>query len=195
MTPRHYLRKYQYDTRLVTGRFYPSDPVTVERGDRVGVVLFHLGGPDSADTVTPFLFNLFMDPVLLDLPGGGMLRPWLSRFIASVRGKSVRKEYEAIGGGSPVTRLAYEQAESLEALLKSKFGPTTGATFRTYVAMRYWHPFGEEAARQMQHDGIDKVVLLPLFPQYSKTTTGSALAYWWRLEQEGEIPAWPTARA
>ena len=52
MTPRHYLRKYQYDTRLVTGRFYPSDPVTIERGDRVGVVLFHLGGPDSADTVT-----------------------------------------------------------------------------------------------------------------------------------------------
>ena len=97
MTPRHYLRKYQYDTRLVTGRFYSSDPVTVERGDRVGVVLFHLGGPDSADTVTPFLFNLFMDPVLLDLPGGGMLRPWLSRFIASVRGKSGRKACEAIG--------------------------------------------------------------------------------------------------
>ena len=194
MTPRHYLRTYQYDARLVTGDFYPSEPLSVEQGDRIGVVLFHLGGPDSADTVKPFLFNLFMDPALLDLPGGGIMRPWLSRLIASIRGKSLRKEYEAIGGGSPVTRLAYEQAESLETVLNTKYGPATGASFRTYVAMRYWHPFGEEAARQMQEDGITKVVLLPLFPQYSKTTTGSALAYWWRLEQEGEIASWPTVR-
>ena len=194
MTPRQYLKKYQYDTRLVTGNFYPSDPLRVAEGDRVGVVLFHPGGPDSAVQVTPFLYNLFMDPALLDLPGGGMLRPWLSRLIAGIRAKAVCKEYEAIGGGSSVNRLAFEQAESLEKLLNRTFGARLGVTFRTYVSMRYWHPFSEETARQMQQDGIDKVVLLSLSPQYSKTTAGSALAYWWRLEQEGEIPSWPTTR-
>ncbi len=192
MTPRQYLKTYTYDKRLVTGRYYPSDALSVEPGDTIGVVLFHLGGPDAADSVRPFLYNLFMDPVLLDLPGGGIARPWLSRAVASLRAKSVRKEYEAIGGGSPVNRLADEQAESLEALLNGRYGQAAGVAFRAYVAMRYWHPFSEEAARQMRRDGINKVVLLPLFPQYSKTTTGSALAYWWRLEQEGEIPRWPT---
>ena len=192
MTPRRYLKKYQYDTRLVTGGYYPSESLSVERGDTIGVVLFHLGGPDAAGSVRPFLYNLFMDPVLLDLPGGGMVRPWLSRLIASIRAKSVREEYKAIGGSSPVNRLASEQAESLEALLNSRYGEAAGVAFRAYVAMRYWHPFSEEAARQMRQDGINKVVLLPLFPQYSKTTTGSALAYWWCLEQEGEIPQWPT---
>ncbi len=192
MTPRQYLRKYQYDTRLVTGGYYPSEPLPVEQGDTIGVVLFHLGGPDAVDSVGPFLFNRFMDPVLLDLPGGGLMRPWLSRIIASIRAKSVRKEYEAIGGGSPVKRLADEQAESLEALLNDRYSRAAGVAFRAYVTMRYWHPFGEETARQMRQDGINKVVLVPLFPQYSKTTTGSALAYWWRLEQEGEIPRWPT---
>lgn len=158
----------------------------------MGVVLFHLGGPDSADHVAPFLVNLFMDPALLDLPGGGLMRPWLSRLFASLRSKAVRKEYEAIGGGSPVTRLALEQAESLETLLNRRYGTATGASFHTYVAMRYWHPYPEEAARQMQADGITRVVLLPLFPQYSKTTTGSALAYWQQMEHEGDVPAWPT---
>ena len=117
MTPRQYLKTYTYDPRQVTGRYYPTDALSVEPGDTIGVVLFHLGGPDAADSVRPFLYNLFMDPVLLDLPGGGIARPWLSRAIASLRAKSVRKEYEAIGGGSPVNRLADEQAESLEALL------------------------------------------------------------------------------
>lgn len=194
MTPRQYLKTYQYDTRLVTGGYYSAEPLSVEPGDNVGVVLFHLGGPDAAANVRSFLYNVFMDPVLLDLPGGRRMRPWLSRLMASLFAKSVRKEYEAIGGVSPINRLAEEQAQSLEALLNSRYGQAAGVAFRTYVAMRYWHPLSEEAARQMHRDGIDKVVLLPLFPQYSKTTTGSALAYWWRLEQAGEIPRRPTTR-
>ena len=192
MTPRQYLKTYQYDQRLVTGGYYPAEALSVAPGDTLGVVLFHLGGPDAAESVRPFLYNVFMDPVLLDLPGGGLARSWISRAIASMRAKSVRKEYEAIGGGSPVNRLAAEQAESLEALLNHRYGEAAGTTFRAYVAMRYWHPFSAEAARQMRRDGVDKVVLLPLFPHYSKTTTGSALAYWWHLEQQGEIPQWPT---
>jgi ferrochelatase len=194
MTPRQYLKTYKYDTRLVTGGYYPAEPLPVGPGDTVGVVLFHLGGPDAVANVRPFLYNVFMDPVLLDLPGGKRMRPWFSRLMASLFAKSVRQEYGAIGGASPINRLAEEQAQSLEALLNSRYGQATGVAFRTYVAMRYWHPLSEEAARQMHQDGIDKVVLLPLFPQYSKTTTGSALAYWWRLEQEGEIPRRPTTR-
>ncbi len=192
MTPRQFLRKYRYDSRLVTGRYYPSESLAVQRGERVGVVMFNLGGPEKVEDVAPFLYNLFMDPAIIDLPVRGWLRHSLCRFISTNRAKSVGKDYEVIGGGSPINRLTREQAQSLEALLNGQFGQPAGVTFRTYIANRYWHPLSEEAAAQMQQDGVDKVVLLPLFPQYSKTTTGSSLLYWWMLEREGEIPRWPT---
>lgn len=193
MTPRTFLKKYRYDRRLVTGAFYPPAPVKVEEGDTVGVVLFNLGGPEKAADVAPFLYNLFMDPAIIDIPVKGIFRHWLCKAIASLRAKSVGKDYEVIGGGSPINRLTREQADSLEELLNRKFGDVAEVTFRTYMANRYWGPFSEDAVAQMQQDGVTKVLLLPLFPQYSKTTTGSALNYWWMLEQEGEMPHWPTA--
>ncbi len=192
MTPREFLKKYRYDTRLVTADYYPSEPLTVEEGDRIGVVLMNLGGPNSVEQVAPFLYNLFMDPAIIDIPLGGALRHWLCKFISSTRAKAVGKDYEVIGGGSPITRLTREQSLSLEAVLNRQFGKQFGAEFKVYIAMRYWHPTSEEAAAQMQADGVNKVVLLPLYPQYSKTTTGSSLVYWWMLEQAGEIPQWPT---
>jgi len=192
MTPRTFLKKYRYDRRLVTGAFYPSAPVKVEEGDTVGVVLFNLGGPEKTDDVAPFLYNLFMDPAIIDIPVKGIFRHWLCKAIASLRSKSVGQDYEVIGGGSPINRLTREQADSLEELLNRKFGDVADVTFRTYMANRYWGPFSEDAVAQMQQDGVNKVLLLPLFPQYSKTTTGSALMYWWTLEQEGEMPHWPT---
>lgn len=192
MTPRQFLSSYRYDQRLVTGAFFPSEPLRIDRGDRVGVVLLNLGGPNQTDDVAPFLYNLFMDPAIIDIPLGGALRHVLCRFIASKRSKSVAKDYEVIGGGSPINRLTEEQARSLEMLLAEKYGRAADVTFHTYIAMRYWHPFSEEAAEQMRRDGINKVVLLPLYPQYSKTTTGSSLVYWWQLEQHGEIPKWDT---
>lgn len=194
MTPRDFLRRYQYDERLVTGAYFSSAPLPIERGDKVGVVMLNLGGPRRQDEVEPFLYNLFMDPAIIDMPVGRTLRHWLSRFIARTRSTSVGKDYEVIGGGSPINRLTEEQAQSLEALLNEHYGEAAGVTFRTYIAMRYWKPESEEAAAQMQADGITKVILLPLYPQYSKTTTGSSLIYWWVLEQEGEIPAWPTTQ-
>src|SRR5690606_5822818 len=142
--------------------------------------------------ITPFLYNLFMDPAIIDLPFGGIFRHWLSRLISTTRAKSVSKDYEAIGGGSPINRLTSEQCVTLAQYLNEKFGKPAGVRFYTYAAMRYWHPFSEETAAQMQRDGIDKVVLLPLYPQYSKTTTGSSLIYWWQLKENGEIPDWPT---
>lgn len=192
MTPREFVKKYKYDKRLITGRYFPSAPLAVEPGDRVGVVLLNLGGPDKTEEVQPFLYNLFMDPAIIDMPFGGTLRHWLSSFIAKTRSKSVAKDYEVIGGGSPINRLTREQAGRLTRVLNDKYGKEAGIEFKTYIAMRYWHPYSEETAARMQEDKITKVVLLPLYPQYSKTTTGSSLQYWWTLTESKEIPAWPT---
>ena len=192
MTPREFLKKYAYDQRLVTGEYFSSDPLVIEEGDRVGVVLLNLGGPFNTDDVAPFLYNLFMDPAIIDMPLSGIFRHWLSSFISKTRSKKVAKDYEVIGGGSPINRLTQEQSEHLEKFLNDTYGKKTGASFRSYVAMRYWHPMSEEAARRMEQDGITKVVLLPLYPHYSKTTTGSSLVYWWMLQEAGEISKWPT---
>lgn len=193
MTPRQFLDRYQYDKRLVTGAYYSSKPLTIERGDTVGIVLLNLGGPHTVEDVKPFLYNLFMDPAIIDIPLGKRARHLLCRGVSSLRAKSVAKDYEVIGGGSPINRLTKEQAEGLEQRLNAQYGDAADVMFRTYIAMRYWHPFSEEAAAKMQQDGVDKVLLLPLYPQYSKTTTGSSLVYWWHLEQAGEIPGWPTS--
>lgn len=192
MNPREFLKRYSYDRRLVTGDFFPSEPLKVEPGDRIGVVLLNLGGPNKREDVAPFLYNLFMDPAIIDIPLGGIFRHWLCTLIASRRSKSVGDDYESIGGGSPINRLTREQARALEDRLQKRYGKEANVEFRTYIAMRYWHPLSEEAAEAMKRDGINKVVLLPLYPQYSKTTTGSALVYWWMLEQAGEIPTWDT---
>lgn len=192
MTPRQFLKLYKYDDRLVQGGYFASAPLAVDPGETVGVVLLNLGGPERVEDVEPFLYNLFMDPAIIDIPLKGIARHWLCRLIARLRAQKVGKDYEMIGGGSPLNRLTREQAQALERLLNRCFGQPAGVHFRTYIAMRYWHPLSEEAAQQMQAEHVDKVVLLPLYPQYSKTTSGSSLLYWWMLEQVGEIPRWPT---
>ncbi len=193
MTPREFLKGYQYDERLVNGGYFSQEPVDVEPGDRVGVVMLNLGGPMAEADVEPFLYNLFMDPAIIDIPLPKGLRHWLSCYIAKKRSKSVGEDYRQIGGNSPINRLTREQAKTLERRLNDRFGPVTGATFRTYIAMRYWKPLSEDCAARMKTDGIDKVVLLPLYPQYSKTTTGASVLYWHALERAGEIPTWPTS--
>jgi len=210
MTPRDFLQVYEFDKRIIRGTYFPTDPLPIEKGDKVGVVLMNLGGPDTLEEVEPFLYNLFVDPAIIDLnlplvgnaelslntlfnkPFGGVLRDKLSKFIASKRSEFVREDYEMIGGGSPINRLTREQAQAVEDTLNHEYGEQIGASFHTYIAMRYWHPFSEEAAKHMEADDIDKVVLLPLYPHYSKTTTGSSLVYWNALEEAGEIPEWPT---
>lgn len=195
MTAREFLDRYRYDNRLITGGFYPQTPVALEPGDTVGVVMMNLGGPSTLEDVEPFLYNLFMDPAIIDIPLPAPLRDWLCRIIAKRRAKSVGEDYQQIGGGSPINRLTREQAMALEKRLNERYGGPLGVTFRTYVAMRYWHPTSEDAAAEMVRDGVTKVVLLPLYPQYSKTTTGSSLIYWKTLEEAGEIPTWPTTFA
>lgn len=137
--------------------------------ERIGVLLFNLGGPDTLEDVRPFLFNLFSDPDIIRLPWRALQKP-LAWLISTQRYKKSRGYYEKIGGGSPLRRITDEQARALEAALTAR-----GLNARAYVAMRYWNPFTEEALEQIQRDKLDHLVILPLYPQFSVSTTGSSL--------------------
>jgi len=145
-----------------------------QNGDAVGVVLFQLGGPDSLEAVEPFLYNLFCDPDIIDFPFARLAREPLARLVASKRARRVRAHYEQIGGKSPLRELTEQQAAALERELRKSLDA------RVLVAMRYWHPLTEEAVRGVQAHGFRQLVLLPLYPQYSSTTTGSSLNEWRR---------------
>lgn len=142
---------------------------------RTAVVLFNLGGPDTLGAVEPFLFNLFNDPAIISLPQP--LRWCLARYIAKKRGPTARAIYEQLGGGSPLVEQTRAQAEALSAALGAR---DPGRTFTTTIAMNYWHPMSIEAAEQVRDFGAEEVVLLPLYPQFSTTTTGSSLKAWER---------------
>src|SRR5208282_2311693 len=148
---------------------------------RVGVVLFQLGGPDSLAAVEPFLYNLFSDPDIIDFPFSRLGRRALARLISKTRAKKAAQHYAAIGG-SPIRRFTEQQAAALEARLMRD-----GVDARCVVAMRYWHPFTAEAIARLHDAEVDQVVLLPLYPQYSSTTTGSSLNEWRRL-WTGTVP-------
>lgn len=145
---------------------------------RLGVVLFQLGGPDSLDAVEPFLYNLFSDPDIIDFPLARLARQPLARLIAANRARKVRHHYAGIGGRSPIREVTEQQALALEAELRRRLDA------RVVVAMRYWHPLTAEAIRRLQAERVDEVVLLPLYPQYSSTTTGSSLREWDRRRAE-----------
>jgi len=149
---------------------------------RVGVVLFQLGGPDTLDAIEPFLFNLFCDPDIIDFPFARLGRKPLAKLISSTRAKKVQHHYSVIGGGSPIRRFTEQQARALQLKLTE-----SGMDARCFVAMRYWHPFTAKAIAQLRAAQCDEVVLLPLYPQYSSTTTGSSLNEW-RRRFHDDIP-------
>jgi ferrochelatase len=146
---------------------------------RVGVVLFQLGGPDTLAAIEPFLFNLFCDPDIIDFPFARLGRKPLAKLISTTRARKVQHHYTTIGGGSPIRRFTERQAQALEVELAKH-----GLNARCFVAMRYWHPFTREAIAQLRAAQCDEIVLLPLYPQYSSTTTGSSLNEWRRLFQD-----------
>jgi protoporphyrin/coproporphyrin ferrochelatase len=139
------------------------------------VVLLQLGGPDSLDAVEPFLYNLFCDPDIIDLPLAFLFRKFLARRISRSRAPKVKEYYRYMGGKSPILRLTTRQATALELELNKQ------GDFRVFVAMRYWHPMTEKVVQQLQEQKIGRVVLLPLFPQYSRSTTGSGVNEWRRV--------------
>jgi ferrochelatase len=138
----------------------------------IAVVLFQLGGPDSLEAIEPFLYNLFSDPDIINFPFAKIARAPLARLISANRAKKVRKHYEEIGGRSPILEFTQAQAKALGAELNKYF------TARVFVAMRYWHPMTEDVIRAVAKGFFDEIILLPLYPQYSRTTTGSSLNEW-----------------
>ena len=144
-------------------------------GRKIAVVLLNLGGPDKPASVQPFLKNLFRDPAIIRAPLP--IRWLLARLISRTRAPAVIKNYAMMdaGGGSPLLRETELQARVLEAEL-AKILP--GNEVKCFIAMRYWHPFTEEAAAEVKRWSADDVVLLPLYPQFSTTTTGSSLTAW-----------------
>jgi len=141
-----------------------------------GVLLFNLGGPETLDDVRPFLFNLFSDPEIIRIKSD-MLRRMLAWLIATTRQSKSRNLYRQIGGGSPLRKITEEQAAALNAALDAR-----DCKAQVYVGMRCWKPSIDDAVGHIMNDSITRLVLLPLFPQYSVTTTGSCLKYFQALD-------------
>jgi ferrochelatase len=135
---------------------------------KTAIVLFNLGGPDGPDAVKPFRVNLFSDRAIIRAPI--FIRFWLARLIAASSARAAAENYARMGGKSPLLELTQGQAEALEREM--------GGETKCFIAMRYWFPFAHEAARAVKAWGADRVVLLPLYPQFSTTTTGSSLLDW-----------------
>ena len=135
---------------------------------RLGVLLLNLGGPDELKDVRPFLYNLFSDPEIIRLPFPWLQKP-LAWFISTRRAPTSEENYKQIGGGSPLRRITEEQAEALEEKLQNK-----GHKTKVFIGMRYWHPFTEEAIARIKKERIQNLVILPLYPQFSISTSGSS---------------------
>lgn len=134
--------------------------------DKTAVLLLQMGGPDSLDAIQPFLYNLFSDRDIIRI-GPAFLQPAIARFISRRRSKKVSEYYKKIGGKSPIRELTQQQAAELEK--------TLGGDYRCFVAMRYWKPDTHEALSAIKKEGISKVIVLSLYPHYSRATAGSGI--------------------
>lgn len=139
---------------------------------KVAVVLFNLGGPDGPDAVRPFLYNLFKDPAIIGAPP--LVRQAIAALISSRRETSAKANYAIMGGASPLLPETRKQSAALDAAMAGR----QGLEVKSFIAMRYWKPFADQAAREVAAFAPDEIVLLPLYPQYSTTTTASSLADW-----------------
>ena len=148
---------------------------------RVGILLMNLGGPERIQDVGPFLYNLFSDPEIIRLPISSLQKP-LAWWISTLRSSKSEKAYRSIGGGSPLRRITEQQARELQSVLRQR-----GVDATSYVAMRYWHPFTESAVADIKADDIDEVVVLPLYPQFSISTSGSSFRELSRLRETDPI--------
>jgi ferrochelatase len=146
------------------------------------VVLLQLGGPDHLGAIKPFLYNLFCDPDIIDLPGAFLFRKPLASLISNLRAPKVQVLYRKIGGKSPILDQTLIQAKALQ-----KFLTDHRSEVPVYIAMRYWHPFTGETMDQMVRDGFNQIILLPLYPHFSGSTTGSSLNEWKRLLRQKNL--------
>lgn len=140
---------------------------------KLAVILFNLGGPDGQKDVRPFLRNLFCDPAIIRAPG--LIREALALLISTTRAKEAKANYAKMGGGSPLLPETRKQAEALKTVLEAEMPDWEIGVF---PAMRYWHPLTEDVAADVTAWDPDECVLLPLYPQYSTTTTASSFKRW-----------------
>ncbi|MBT3939922.1 MAG: ferrochelatase [Pelagibacterales bacterium] len=138
---------------------------------KIAVVLFNLGGPDQLSSVKPFLFNLFNDPAIIGAPS--VIRYFLAKLISKRREKTAQEIYSFMGGKSPILEQTINQAETLEKKLKGEEN-----IYKIFISMRYWQPFVNETIKEVINWGPQEVILLPLYPQFSTTTSGSSLVSW-----------------
>ena len=155
----------------------PTVPLAADVGaayakTKIGVLLLNLGGPDDLDAVEPFLYNLFSDPEIITLPSSlGWLNGPIAKIISKTRAPTSREGYAAIGGGSPQLDTTIKQGQALEAAMRKLHGIEA----KSYAAMRYWYPFTSDALEAIKRDGIERLVVVPLYPQFSISTSGSSL--------------------
>ena len=137
------------------------------------VILFNLGGPDKIENVEPFLFNLFNDPAILNLPT--VLRYPLAKLISNRRAPVAKKIYEELGGSSPILKLTKDQSEALEIKLNQT---ETDNEYKCFIIMRCWNPRANDVIKDIQLFDPEEVILMPLYPQYSAATSGSSIKEW-----------------
>ena len=141
---------------------------------KTAIVLFNLGGPDELKSVKPFLFNLFYDPAIIGLPNP--FRYLLAKFISGTRAAKSRKIYSLMGGKSPILEQTNLQAQELENKLAEM--SESGNEYKVFVSMRYWHPMSDMVVKKVKNYAPDEIILLPLYPQFSTTTTASSFNDW-----------------
>jgi len=137
------------------------------------IILFNLGGPDKIENVEPFLFNLFNDPAILNLPT--FLRYPLAKLISNRRAPVAKKIYEELGGASPILKLTKEQSDALEKKINQD---QEIDEYKCFIVMRCWHPRAEQVIKEVQFFNPEEVILMPLYPQYSAATSGSSIKEW-----------------
>ncbi|GBD95195.1 MAG TPA: ferrochelatase [Nitrospirae bacterium] len=161
--------------------------MTNKKKDITGIVLLNLGGPDSLRAVRPFLYNLFSDREIIRL-GPSFLQKPIAWLISALRSKKAEEMYSRIGGKSPILDITTAQAEALEkALNGSRFTVHGSRLFRVYIGMRYWHPFIKDTVQRIIDDGIKHLIVLSLYPHYSKATTGSSVSEFKKRVEGKEI--------
>ena len=137
------------------------------------IILFNLGGPDKLESVEPFLFNLFNDPAILNLPK--VIRFPLAKLIANRRAPIAKKIYSELGGSSPILKLTTEQSNKLEEKLNEI---NNIDKHKCFIVMRCWHPRASDVINDVKLFDPEEIILLPLYPQYSASTSGSSIKEW-----------------
>tara|TARA_Y100000590_G_scaffold455664_1_gene604758 strand:- start:357 stop:1391 length:1035 start_codon:yes stop_codon:yes gene_type:complete len=151
---------------------------------KIAVVLFNLGGPDKLDSVEPFLFNLFNDPAILNLPS--FIRYPLAKLISKKRAPIAKDIYKEIGGSSPILKLTKDQADCLEKSLNTN---EKSFDYKVFITMRCWHPRASETVKMVKDFNPSEIVLLPLYPQYSAATSGSSILEWKEIAKKNNLNA------